>query len=363
MFSVSVYKQEKKLLQVFFLFMSLFIQYQGTLRGQQSQITMEIAKIIRYEANIDFNTVPGILVGVQDGDSTYICSFGEKINEGDIYEMGSLTKPFIAWLANQALDSLGKSTETTICTFLPDSLCRIGWEDITVDQLLKHQSGLVRFPPDIRETPSSIVDPYNDYDVGHLSKDITRLKPVAGQYSYSHIGYALLYWLFEKVGGLESFTQRRLHNTSALDCTGWSFPDDKIAQGHGFDGRLQSPWHFKAMAPALGWRSCMDGLLAFLDLISPTLAMKTPLLTSVLKKEFKALAKADAYMVVDGWFLIQSGSDLIYYHTGRTGGHQVSVALIPQTRKAVVVISNGALGSNELSLLVLNMVNHSKAKN
>jgi hypothetical protein len=133
-----------------------------------------------------------------------------------------------------------------------------------------------------------------------------------------------------------------------------------IAAGHGFDGRSQPPWHFDAMAIPMGLKSSLNDLMVILKVISPKLISDTQLLTPSLKKELKSLDKASEYKVIDGWFLIQSGNELIYYHTGRTGGHQVSIAFMPEKRKGVVVISNGALGSNELSLLVLNMINRAK---
>jgi CubicO group peptidase (beta-lactamase class C family) len=169
-----------------------------------------------------------------------------------------------------------------------------------------------------------------------------------------------LHWLFERVGGIVPFSQSRLTTPFDLDKTAFSFPDQMIASGRGFDGRVQPPWHFDAMTTSMGLKSSMNDLIAFLKVISPKLISDTPPLTSSLRKELKALDKADEYKVIDGWFLIQSGDELIYYHTGRTGGHQVSIAFIPEKRKGVVVISNGALGSNELSLLVLNMINRAK---
>ena len=74
----------------------------------------------------------------------------------------------------------------------------------------------------------------------------------------------------------------------------------------------------------------------------------------------KALYKADEYKVIDGWFLMDSGKEWLYYKTGRTNGHQVTVAFMPQKGKSVIVFSNGTLGSGNLSLLVLDMVNRAK---
>ena len=106
----------------------------------------------------------------------------------------------------------------------------------------------------------------------------------------------------------------------------------------------------------------MHDLLMFIKYISPDLATKSPILDAALRKELKVLSKKETFKVIDGWFLIESSSTLVYYHTGRTGGHHVSIAFIPGVRKGVVVISNGSLGSRELSLLVLDMVARSRTE-
>lgn len=329
---------------------------------QAENLRKEIEEIIMYEAGIDFSVVPGVIVGVVDGDSMYISTHGEQMDPVGIFELGSVTKPLVAWLADQALDSLGWSRGISVCRFLPDSLCTAQWEKITIEQLLSHRAGLPRFPDNIGSMEASVTDPYASYVVKRLAADVKMMSPQAGTYSYSNMGYAILYWLFEKVGGMESFTADRLVEPLQLKSTGWEIPDAQIAKGYGMDGRVRPPWHCNALSPSLGLKSGIQDLLTFIKYISPDLASKTPFLDSALKKELKALNKSGTFEVIDGWFLIESSSTLVYYHTGRTGGHHVSIAFIPGSRKGVVVISNGSLGSRELSLLVLNMVARAKTK-
>lgn len=329
---------------------------------QAENLRKEIEEIINYEAGIDFSVVPGVMVGVVDGDSMYISSFGEQMDHGGIFELGSVTKPLVAWLTDQALDSLGWTRDVPVCRFLPDSLCTTYWETVTIEALLSHRAGLPRLPDNIGLIETSVTDPYAPYTIKHLVADMKMMSPQSGVYSYSNIGYAVLYWLFEKVGGIESFTAKKLLGPLQLKSTGWEIPDAQIAPGHGMDGRVRPPWHCGALSPAMGLKSGMQDLLTFVKYISPDLASKTPILDAELKKELKVLNKIEAFKVIDGWFLIESSSTLVYYHAGRTGGHHVSIAFIPEARKGVVVISNGSLGSRELSLLVLSMVARSKTK-
>ncbi len=329
---------------------------------QAENLRKEIEEIITYEAGIDFSVVPGVMVGVLDGDSMYISSYGEQMDQEGIFELGSVTKPFVSWLTDQALDSLGWTRGVSVCRFLPDSLCSDLWETITIENLLSHTAGLPRFPDNIGSIEASATDPYAPYTVERLTSDLKLMAPHASFYGYSNLGYAVLFWLFDRVGGIESFTEAKLLKHLQLKSSGWSIPDAQIAEGHGMDGRVRPPWHCNALSPAMGLKSGMNDLLTFIKFISPDLASKTPVLDAELRKELKALHKSETFKVIDGWFLIESSSNLVYYHTGRTGGHQVSIAFIPGARKGVVVISNGALGSRELSLLVLHMVARAKTK-
>lgn len=339
------------------IYLILFFTISQALAAQQDILQKEIAKILKFESPVDFNIVPGILVGVIDGDNTYVCSYGDAMSKDSVYELGSVTKPIVAWLVEKALDSLGWSLPDPVCRFVPDSICVNEWKSLTINQLLEHRSGLMRIPAGIEAHDASATDPYAAYTTGQFAADIKGMVPEPGKYSYSNVGYALFSWLFDRVGGLDFFLRKRLNDPLVLKHTGFSFTDEVIASGHGLDGRKQPPWHTNAMATAIGLKSSLEDVLTLLRYISPQYAESAPTLTPAFKKELIALSKRDEYKVFDGWFLIQSGSSLVFYHTGRTGGHQVSVAFILGSMKGVVVFSNGAAGSNDLCLRVLDMIN------
>lgn len=175
------------------------------------------------------------------------------------------------------------------------------------------------------------------------------------------MGYALTHWLFERTGGMSEFTRDHLAVPNQMKDTKWELPVDSIEQGHGLDGRPQPPWNTNALKPALGLRSTLNDLMTFVRILFDGYERNTRRhRPGNLKKELRSLSKIGAYKVVDGWFVIRAGNSLVYYHNGRTGGHHVSVAFIPHKRKGVIIISNGAMGSNDLSLLILRMVNQAK---
>jgi len=342
------------------LFYLLTCFYSYGINAQSELLRKEIDKIIRYEQSIDFAVVPGIIVGIIDGDSTFTYTFGRDINLQGIYEMGSVTKPVVAWLANEALETLHLNRLVCVCAFLPDTLC-IPWTDLSFDQLIEHKTGLPRLPPGIGEVESNVTDPYSDYTIELLARDLKRQQPSPGDYSYSHLGYAMTHWLFEKAGGLHQFTRENLTGPYGMNDTQWELSDTAIEQGHGLDGRPQPPWNTNALRTALGLKSSLHDMMIFMRILfdgyENNRRTRDP---SLLKKELKSLSKTGAYKVVDGWFVINAGKSLVYYHNGRTGGHHVSIAFTPHLRKGVIVIANGSMGSNDLSLLILRMINKAK---
>lgn len=340
------------------LFISAWV---SALHAQADELKREIAKILKYEHSVDFNVVPGVVVGVIDGDSTFRFVFGGDIDPYGIYEIGSITKPIMALLGHDALESLGMDRSASVCSFMPDTLCTKAWQNLTYNQIIAHRTGLARLAPGIGEIETDVQDPFKAYSMQELASDLHLMTPTPGMYSYSHMGFALTNWLFEKAGGLVSFTHDRLSRFYEMDSTRWMFTEASISQGHGLDGRPQPVWNTNALQPAIGLKSTMTDLITLLEVLfdgyESNRRNRDP---NVLKKELRSLRKIGAYKVVDGWFVVRAGKSLVYYHNGRTGGHHVSIAFTPHLRKGVIVISNGAMGSNELSLLVLRMVNQAE---
>ncbi len=329
--------------------------------GQEHQLREQIARIIHHTAAIDTSLVTGIVVCLADHGNSACFTYGQGVEESALFELGSLSKPVLAFLVQMALDSLQMDIAEPVCTFLPDSLCQGTWQQITIDQIIAHQAGLPRSAGDVAVWEKQKADPYQAYDVHRLARDIQSTSPIPGMYSYSHLGYAALRWLFEQVGGLEAFTEGIRSAGFLGRSMRWSCPDSLKTAGHGFDGYRVPPWHTNAMMPSLGLTSTALDFLRFIEGQSNG-TLDTLRLTRVMKKKLAAFDRSGGYFVMQGWFVIRSGPSLVCYHTGRTGGHQVSAAFIPGVQQSVVVFSNGAAGSNELCLSILHMLRSAKNK-
>ena len=89
------------------IILSLFIlvPFNASHAQGKDKMEKELNKIIAFDAEIDFNKVPGMVIGIIQGDSTYIYGYGSLSKDKDviprnnsIFELGGITKVFTASL-------------------------------------------------------------------------------------------------------------------------------------------------------------------------------------------------------------------------------------------------------------------------
>jgi len=319
---------------------------------------------------IDFNVVSTIVVLSVDQSFGALDTFGLKFQGGHpedrqldpvIWELGSLSKPITAYLAKMALNDLQLTEDSLVCSVLPQRLCHDDLSKITFRQLLEHRAGLPLITNQMVQAEKDLQDPYAAYSLDHLEIDLLEINPTPGKYGYSHMGYAALFWLFQKVGGLDSLLEKYFP-ISESNYIFTANHDDLLMPGHGFNGKPTSPWHVDALSPALGLKSDIFSLQAFIrkwfpggenEYVEPNPELLAELDSLEQKKEFK---------LIDGWFLFRSGKSIVYYQNGHTGGHSVSVAFIPAESKSVIVFADSEAGTQDLSLHILDMLHRAKKK-
>jgi CubicO group peptidase (beta-lactamase class C family) len=323
--------------------------------AQRASLDRAIGILLREETPVDFTRNPTVLVGVIDGDSTYVLRYGEAIDTTGRFEIGSLSKPVTSWLF-YSLSAPGPPAVADIpaCAAWPANACRGPWGELTLGQLMTHRAGWPQWPPGIGDAEAGLDDPYRDFDCAALEHAIASAMPQPGRYSYSHLGYAALGPWLDRAGGYAAL----LDTVNARHDLDFTLADDhRVVQGHDLAGESAGPWHTNALAPALGVRASMSGMLAWLRHTMPDLVNECRA-SGWSKKLFKQqLKRESAYTVIRGWFAVPTGKDMALFHTGRTGGHHAAVALIPAKRKAVVVLGTGASGSGELCWMVLQLIN------
>jgi CubicO group peptidase (beta-lactamase class C family) len=334
--------------------------------AQSEQFRNEVEKILKNEVQVDFDIVPSFILLVQDQHQfEFADTFGHAL-PGDhlnssFWELGSLSKPVVAFFAERALGSLGLSVDDSMCSILPDSLCHDGWAKVTVRQVIEHQAGLPWITNQMALQEKDVNDPYATYDLESLILDIQQTNPVPGKFAFSHLGYAAFHWLFERVGGLNYFSDATLFTLEQGEFAS-NMADSMMVMGHGLNGKETPPWHANALIPAVGLKSDIYSMYHFMELFSAQLPKEEYVMNHAMKKELARHDKMKTYKVVQGWFVFRSGKSLVFFHTGHSGGHYVSAAFIPEDDQYAIVFSNGVAGTQGLVLSVLGMLQRAKKR-
>ncbi len=194
--------------------------------------------------------VPGAVLLVRDGRSTMRLAAGKSdistgtaMRVGDRFRVASLTKTFAATIVMQLVDEGRLSLEDSIDHWLPGAVPN--GANITVRQLLGHQSGLFDYQNDAR-----ILEPYLSGDFGYFWSPLALLDvsnshppmfvPGAGV-SYSATGYVVVGLIIEAVTGHSMGDEMRTRLFRPLGLRSTSYPTSPRIGGRHAHGYLNVP--------------------------------------------------------------------------------------------------------------------------
>lgn len=334
------------------------------------QLRAEVDKLLRYEAEIDFQKTPGLIIGILDGDSTFILPYGSLYqdtivppDEHSVFELGDLTQVFTsACLLELALEG-HIDLDKSINHYLPEALQNNTADEITLLNLLTHTAGLPRLPSGIGLHESADGQLFADYPLPYLAGffkkfDFNLVKK--GKYSYAPLGFALLDLLFYQndLGRkkLAEYIEAKLYDLFGMDESYFDQPDSLRSPpvpGYNKAGLPTAPMRFASFRHALGLKSTMHDVLQFLkanlDNPSKLSELQRPLFPTHRKGTWSAL----------GWHVLRHRKrpDIIT-HTGTTSGHRAAIAFVKETRTGVAILSNSPYGLNGLEFEILRMLNN-----
>jgi len=216
-----------------------------------------VKRIDRYLAELEKIGFYGSVLVEMNGDKIISKGYGFSNKErqiknsfNTIYDIGSITKQFTA-TAILKLEMQGKlSTEDNLSKFFNN--VPIDKENITIHDLLRHQSGLT----------SSVGE---DYEIINREEFLNKVYSsplrfeVGTGFSYSNIGYSLLTMIIEKISGqtYETYLYNNLWKPAEMEMTGYTrpaFDTNLIAVGYFNDKRVWGkPTHKKWDITAPYW--------------------------------------------------------------------------------------------------------------
>ncbi len=299
------------------------------------------------------NTV-GLSIGITTEGETHTYGYGTTAKDNGhipgadaIFEIGSITKTFTATLLAYYVIEHKVSPSDPITKYLPDSVAaNKNLQQITLQMLANHTSGLPRLPSNLALNATTMADPYKDYDKDKLfaylkSCELTS-KP-GEKYGYSNLAAGLLGTILERVSG-KTYEQmvidvicKPLHMNNTIQ-----HPDAEQmglqVKAHNDKGEPVLLWNMDALAGAGAIRSSAHDMLLYAQ--------------ANMKERKNSLSKAmelthnvtyDKEMTIGlGWHMGKTKDGNYIWHNGATGGSSSYLAFSPHKKTAVVVLSNAA---------------------
>lgn len=282
-----------------------------------------------------------------------------------IYEIGSLSKVFTAILLSNLVEEGTITLDQPISLFLPDTLKKN--EDlakITFQMLANHTSGLPRLPDNFEKIKGyNQNDPYKAYDKKALYSYLSSFKnkkTPGEEYEYSNLGYAIL---GDIITGIykKSYDQvvrdlickpLDMNNTfQVLD------PKRKDTfKVYNKEGQEVLPWSFDAFSAAVGLKSTVEDLLKFANaqFKMPQSTLENAMANT---RSFTFFLPPDTDLGL-AWHMNLLDDLTFYWHNGGTAGSSSYLALSPDKKSAVVVLSNAALSVDDKGKSILDYLLH-----
>lgn len=260
------------------------------------------------------------------------------------YEIGSVTKTFIAYLLADAVLNDVVTLDTPLATYFPDAP-----ETITLEQLATHTSGLPRLPEDLF-TGANRLDPYAHYDLSALRKALAEQELSGNAHSYSNYAFGALAEALAKAHdtSLPDLLQEKIFAPFGMSATYVATPereeDEYFAMPHDSIGSVVQPWHFQALAGAGAIVSTLPDMVAYVEGMQQRL-QEDPKLRELLVAP--RLEFATCCQQALGWMLEQDDEGRTYvWHNGQTAGFASYVGFYPDGEKAVILLNNQAININ-----------------
>ena len=295
--------------------------------------------------------LPGIFVGVLDkGEKSYYgAGFADPdkkmpFDSATLFEIGSITKTFTAYVLMSVLDEKKISDTSSIITYLPDSVQQNKkLQFVSFLSLLNHTSGLPRLPQnlDLNKNPMA---PYDDYTSGDLFTYLKNCSPQPdGKSNYSNLGAGLAGVLAERISGK---TYAELLDHYIFLPFKIVTPDKSIAQsndnksqGYFMDGNKSDYWNMNVLVAAGGLKCSASEMLTYLQAMSvPSDEAAKKIIDQLLNPTVKI---SPVMQVGRGWHIAARESNKpVYWHNGGTYGFSTFGAFYPGEDKAVIVVVN-----------------------
>lgn len=296
---------------------------------------------------------PGMFIGVLNKGERKFFNYGYAVpdermpfDSSTIFEAGSITKTFTAYMLEAVLRERKISDSSSILSYLPDSVrSNKALASITFLSLLNHTSGLPRLPENIALNNTT---PYDSYTINHLFSYLKNCTPKPdGKSNYSNLGAGLAGALAQRIIGknylalLQQYILGPFGMRASKPVRG-----GRKAQGY-LDAQKQPFWNMNALAPAGALQCSANEMLSYLQRMSvPKSGSEQTIIKQLLQP---TAALSPTINICRAWHTFeQKGKPTIYWHNGGTYGFSTFAAFVKETGQSVIVVVN-RFNSNAVS--------------
>ena len=277
---------------------------------------------------------------------------GQRLTPDDRFRLASVSKQFTSAAILRLQDEGRLSTRDAVCRWI--SPCPDGWEDIRLNHLLSHTSGL----PDLMDRPGWGDRRVTPATLDELTRETEQYRPgsVPGtRADYNNAGYNLLAAVVERVSGepFESYLQTTFFTPLGMTNTG-SDADD---QGHGIvlghnGGMVPGPVaNVSIIAGAGALYSTLDDMLVWERALHGGQVLSEAGYREMIADHAPVDQGLPEGARPRGWgyglFTSDLGSGAVppfsawqIYHTGSWAGFRNMVSYLPDDDVTVVVLTN-----------------------
>lgn len=325
--------------------------------------------------------VPGVAVGIVQGDDEYAAGFGVTnldhplpVDSRTLFQIGSTTKTVTGTALMRLVEQGRVDLDAPVRTYLPDFRVAdpVVSEEVLVRHLVTHTGGW--FGDDFTDTGRG-EDALANY-VAEMA-DLPQIAPLGRFFSYNNAGLSVAGRVIEVVNNqpFEDVIQEQVFAPLGMEHS-YFFPEQVMTQaftaGHAAppDDPDATPqvvpdWAFpRAVNPAGGITSSVEDQLRYARFHLGTGATSG---SDVLSTESRAAMQAPhgpggslGLYLLDGfgvtWMLATLGGKRVLLHGGSTNGQQSGFLLLPDEGFGVTVLTNsetGAILAEETTLWVL----------
>lgn len=304
-----------------------------------------------------YDKAMGTVALARDGKVFYKKAFGYKQISGKIknendtkFRIGSITKMFTATMVLQLMEENKLTPETKLGTYYPNIP---NANDITIEQLLTHHSGLYNFTDEEylkfhtqAKTQQEILD--------LLAKQTPDFKP-GERGEYSNTNYILLGYIIEKLTG-ESYAENlrtRIAKKAGLKNTHIGSkinPKDNEAYSYSFDGFrwiVEDETDMSLPGGAGAIVSNTADLIKFIDAL-----FNNKLVSEASLSKMTAIQDGYGMGIFQAPFYEKKG----YTHNGGIDGFSSSLVYFPDDKLEVALLMNGlAYQMNDIMIGILSI--------